>query len=683
MWITAPITQPALGLQEYRTKLAATPVWDRIWTADWSEIKDLELVPGYPLESDVVVIPRSWASGGAFQALGMRTIRFDKLLPEAWNRDESRSEFALRRIKRIAALIFLHTLRVGYQVRNPPKPSTWVRHCKLVARAARYALALDREANLGPPSVCADPMPIFQNLTPPQIKEISTAIPSLSTSIVPRLNALLAADAFDDWPATDIATDRTESESSQPFNDAFTAALGHAAVWIMEVLGPDLLSCWEALREIDATDEGHRRHSEVLTYRKQWLADWRGPTLTPELPFLYKFCVSAHNGEKRHTTVLTAWVPSAAVQVRALVFMLQCAHMVVLALSTAPRDGEMADLPRDCLRELRDQDLLVGQTYKLSDAASGEQRNWPLPKVAVQAIRQQQRLANIMQPGGLCLFVPFSAAAGDAIKVTTTAYKAFCDRVLLPDGRPLSELCEGTVHSHRFRKTAARLCALSLVGANQILFDVLGHRDPEMTLNYILSDPDLQDEIRQIAHEAAIILAEDAIKGAETNGGPAAAAVRELKARLTPRSAEKEMEMTALRLVAEILSQNGRVMLVRPNVLCTKTFNQFGPCTRRAGNPDIGDCQVDCVHRLELAAARADHRKAIEQVLEEIPSEGGMMRPWWQAQLLGHLMPFADLRAEMLGDPRVQAALIGVSQHSIGMLDEHYRKQVQDMMRTA
>ena len=91
---------------------------------------------------------------------------------------------------------------------------------------------------------------------------------------------------------------------------------------------------------------------------------------------------------------------------------------------------------------------------------------------------------------------------------------------------------------------------------------------------------------------------------------------------------------------------------------------------------------MDCVHRLELAAARADHRKAIEQVLEEIPSEGGMMRPWWQAQLLGHLMPFADLRAEMLGDPRVQAALIGVSQHSIGMLDEHYRKQVQDMMRT-
>jgi hypothetical protein len=46
-----------------------------------------------------------------------------------------------------------------------------------------------------------------------------------------------------------------------------------------------------------------------------------------------------------------------------------------------------------------------------------------------------------------------------------------------------------------------------------------------------------------------------------------------------------------------------------------------------------------------LAAAREDHCKAIGQILDHIPTEQGMMRTWWQDQLLAHLVPFADLRA--------------------------------------
>ena len=82
--------------------------------------------------------------------------------------------------------------------------------------------------------------------------------------------------------------------------------------------------------------------------------------------------------------------------------------MIILALSTGARDGELADLLRDCLDDAWDQDLLIGQTYKLSDSSRGERRKWPLPKVAVQAIKQQARIAEIVQPGGARLFVPFS-----------------------------------------------------------------------------------------------------------------------------------------------------------------------------------------------------------------------------------------------------------------------------------
>jgi hypothetical protein len=134
------------------------------------------------------------------------------------------------------------------------------------------------------------------------------------------------------------------------------------------------------------------------------------------------------------------------------------------------------------------------------------------------------------------------------------------------------------------------------------------------------------------------------------------------------------MDVRALASAAMILSQNGRVMLVKPGVLCTKTFNQFGPCSRRAGSPDIGNCQVDCMHRLELAAARADQRKAIEQILDHIPAETGMMRAWWQGQLLSHLSPFADLRAEMLSDARVRMALKDAPQMAIDMVDRPDQK---------
>jgi hypothetical protein len=110
-------------------------------------------------------------------------------------------------------------------------------------------------------------------------------------------------------------------------------------------------------------------------------------------------------------------------------------------------------------------------------------------------------------------------------------------------------------------------------------------------------------------------------------------------------------------------------MLVRPYVLCTKTFNQRGPCTKASGNPDIGNCQIDCGHRLELAAARQDCRASIEDILVEIAGTEGMERIWWQGQLLAHLTRFEDLKRVYLEDDQVRQALVGVSEWSIDQLE--------------
>lgn len=667
----------------HRGALAAKPVWERIWTTEWEKIEGLEIIPGVPLREDVWVIPPWWAPAGTKRRLSCRTLDFSRCLPGFWARGDERSELVIRRAKRLACLLFLRALRIGNALRNPPSPSTWVWTILALFRAMRRALLIARAPDVAKPSTCPDTAWIFGDLPAFEVDVLVASDNAFGVSVVPRLNALLAARAMDDWPSADVAPTARRGGRSRPFSDGFTAEVGHAAIWVMETLGPDLLSCWAQFRAIDASPAGGRGWRSVRPYRRDWLSTWAGTVLKPGFPFLYGFQLRSHDGAANKTSTCGSWPPADASAVRDLVSVLQGAHMVVLALATATRDSELVDLRRDCIKELRSGELLVGHTFKLSEEARGERRNWPLPKAAVQAIQQQRALAESMDPAGHGLWVRFKGEGESALLTCRSSLVSFCRRVLLPGGRSLAEACDGDVQLRRFRKTVVRLAALSLVGANQILFDVLGHRDPEMTLSYILSDPEIQDEMRQIAHEAAVALAKEALLAADENGGPAAAAVKEMKARLVPRSAEREMEVQRLDVAAEILSQNGRTMLVKPNVLCTKTFNQFGPCSRRAGNPDIGNCQGDCMHRLEIAAARADHRKAVAQILGAIPAEDCMMRTWWQGQLLSHLMPFADLRHEMLADARVRAALVGVSPSSIDMLEERHRDAARAALMTA
>jgi hypothetical protein len=120
------------------------------------------------------------------------------------------------------------------------------------------------------------------------------------------------------------------------------------------------------------------------------------------------------------------------------------------------------------------------------------------------------------------------------------------------------------------------------------------------------------------------------------------------------------MDETSLLVVAKLLSQNGRVMLVKRNVLCTKTEKQAGPCNRRIGTPDIGNCSVGCLHRLELAAAKQDHLNALEQALGAVKSAEGMIRAWWQGQIIGHLLPFPEIAREALAREDVRDALRGL-----------------------
>ena len=635
---------------------------DDVWRVDWSDLDQIEFIPGCRFCDDTWTIPLEWASGGQKRKPHNRTIVFTRAIPKGWAREDARTIDALRRAKRISALLFLKTVRVNNQTRRPFKPSTWVKITQNTLGAVRFALTEldDTTTSELPSSSCPDAaIRLFQSLPASRLEALIAQNKAFGGAAVRRLGALSDLGALDDWPSAGLTTVNEPSNKWQPFEDDFLTELAKAALWFTEELGPDLISCWEDLRAIKQDALGRRRQGHLQAHRKVVAAQWEGPTLRLGYQFPYRLNVSEVDG-KRVKSEITAWPPRDMQQVRRLSALLQAAHLIVVLLSTGARDHEACELLRDCLEPATGGFMLTGRTFKLSDDGNGGLRNWPLPKVAVAAIRQQQRLARLMHPTGKRLFVAFADRGDRDMSQAYFSLQAFAKNVNLLNGPSLGSLCDGNVHPHRFRKSVARLVGLALVGANQILFDILGHRDPTMTLNYILSDPEMAADVDQVRREAAQLLAQDALVTADENGGPAAEPVRRLARRHMPDRATPEQEVDGLAHAARILSQNGEVLLVKTGTLCTKTFQQRGPCTGTAGQPDIGSCEVDCMHRLELAAARADHERAVEQILSKIGQNESMERAFWQGQLVAHLSLHADLRMEMLARQDIKEALVGL-----------------------
>ena len=637
-------------------------LWTSIWTRPWNEIAELEIVPGCRVDDDEWVIPIDWAAASG-RSVKQRRIDFQAANRPDWSQDDVRNVAAKRRTKRIAILLAVSPVKIGRQYLRPNRPTTWLHVVRALISVIGSALVAQSDAGAAPSSCPDDGIRLFAGIDAPSFLLLSKAHRRFAHLAVPRLNALFERGAFDDWPSADVVGYRYDLNPHRPFDDDVTGHIARAALWLVETVGADLLTCWHESKGIDQTPSGARRNKAVNEYRREWLSTWSGRRLKLGGAFEYGLLLPRRMEGKSGwiKEPVTAWPPVSMLAVRTMVSLLQTAHLILLFLATAARDGELINLDYDCLVPLPTGHAVEGKTFKGAEGPSGEERYWPLPSIAVFAVRQQQRLHTMMggKPGKLWCNLRSGAPERDR-SPSGSALRFFSQAVLLPDGRSLDEICEGNVHPHRFRKTVVRLTALSLVGANQVLMDVLGHRDPEMTLGYILSDPQFQADLDQVRQEASIALATEAVKGADMNGGPAARAVNRLARQLLADRATPEQEVEGLRRAAAILSENGQVSLVRKGVLCTKGFQQSGPCTREAGNPDAGNCQIDCVHRLELAAAQADHRASIETILDLIPRSAGLERAFWQGQLLAHLAPFPELRDEMLQRNAVQEALNGV-----------------------
>lgn len=497
--------------------------------------------------------------------------------------------------------------------------------------------------------------------------------------------------------------------SHLPLPDDYVSAMGRRSLWLMRVLGPNLLAIGSAMADLWSTTSVEDWSAETIRDKRRagiskllsahrWL-DQEGrtfdrPPFHISLPEQSGFAISKGGGEANGDL---RWPPTSYRDVMALLGTVQMAHYFIAGISIGARKSEALGLQRGCVvRSVDGRPYANGKTYKLVQRHEGEWRDWQLPEAAVDALAQQARLAEVAEriafltptqttPGATSntgshhLWGQVSAAnQSDATKPLSDVNKALLAyaRTLDLDSTPGGQ----TLRPHRFRKTLARLVALALTQAPKLLMEVFGHKSIEMTLYYILTDKDLRAEIETVSRELRVMRAKEVVErmveadlasqGADSAnlggyGGLAAVSLHNAigvhRERVHRRGdqwgANNVMEL------AELLTLQGKAWeQVRPGVLCTKFPGEAGPCNKSKGRPEPSKCQSTCGHRLEEAFLREDVDGSIRDALAAyetaVADEESLTAAHWAAQVRAHVPRFADLQAKWMVNPTVRA-LVG------------------------
>lgn len=367
------------------------------------------------------------------------------------------------------------------------------------------------------------------------------------------------------------------------------------------------------------------------------------------------------------------WPPRGIVEVKTLLRLLQSSHLFIVLLSTGARIGEALSLRDGCLVESAENGAVInGKTFKLKAMRGGEERDWPLAEIGASAIQQQERVSECIRRWNRITNKSASFKEVDSIwrllrqndVNDDAADVGYNDelKAMVASFQIASSLGDKPMHAHRCRKTLARLLALCIVGAPKIIMDLFGHKNIEMTLSYILSDPLIRAEMVEVAEAQTIMLAADAMAHSDENGGPAASVIKEAVRQEKIRLGKDKLGIEDLRDLADTATLSGKTWsLVRPGVVCTKGPKQAGPCTRNVGSPEPSRCRSSCEHRLEEYFLRDDVDKTLDLCTAEldnaIKNEESHQAEYWIGQICANINRFPDLRLKWESHPMVRYAI--------------------------
>jgi len=645
--------------------------YDELAARPWDHLRRIEFLPGCRLDAPVLTIPAEWMAAGTLRRDSARQVVPAKAgVPsdpvQAAVRDES--------IRRALLALFLPRI-MGNGIRES-RYSTWKARAGTLLRMAAWQLE----------NCPSEDGSVFSQFTVANVLTglypTMEATPRMKADCQIVLDSLIDAGErgiVSDWPqffrhrhdgAGTHALERSRRGEELParlqliparqyqhFSDAFVGAFVERALWFQENLGDQIMDLWVQDREIRKEFAKLGRNSawpDVVAARAENLRKFEWKDATGAALFEIKYAILQHDGKEDRLT--QTWPPKSIKSFRRVIGLLQGCNFGVVNLCTGARSSEI----------LAADDTPLGQsegryhsiTFKMVDEVSGKPRDWPLHPAAVRAMRLQHRIAEAFRPeGDRHLWV---ALQGDKGTRLTSASATF-ERAIAQLG--LGHLLDDrNAHMHRWRHSVARLVALAVVGAPQVLLDLFGHRDLEMTLHYMLSSPDIAQEAMKVAKETTYAMVQDSVVETvrEEAGGRAAQALRQGLSR-TMRRGENAMDSATLRETAEILTHSGRYWsLVRPGVICTKGLGEYGPCTAGRGAPDPGSCRTSCDKRLEMAMARAQCEQALDALVAERASAASdgleMLIANLDGQILAELKRWDDVRDRMLAShPAVRA----------------------------
>ncbi|MBD0679932.1 hypothetical protein [Pseudomonas sp. PSB11] len=426
-----------------------------------------------------------------------------------------------------------------------------------------------------------------------------------------------------------------------PIPDDYMAEMGAGVLWLVQDLGPNLIALAESLPKmisgISLKSQAFPKRLQCYFSQNAWCDRKGRPITQPLCRIPAPRHRGGHRAERRGAIDEHDWLPRSWQNVQVLIVTLQSAHLWVALLAMGGRLQEVLTLPRNCVEEKRDGETYVnGKTYKLSRNLAGEDREWPVPDILVEALAQQARLVRACERVAWLRegndesdemliknnhlwgsFGPGAMARDKQLVCVNNALRRLADRLSMiskPGGRNL--------HAHRFRKTIARLAALAIVDSPRVLMQLFGHRNITMTLHYILTDKSLQVEIEKVTRELRVMRCQDVLedlhsavseRGAPAFGGYGGGALPHMTK--TIKIQEEELHRQGLqwsagsaRELAVMLTNNGQYFrMVKPGVLCTKPTREATPC----------QCSSDCINRIEEKTARRDVIDLVPALIKE------------------------------------------------------------------
>lgn len=634
----------------------------------------LQSALGFGTVWGIIDIPKHFMPAGSFQKISKRVRDFRQVA--------ANNDWAIAAVTRYAILRWL--VPMG-QMSRPCTASTLAEDLSVLRRVLKAALSK--------PS--SSPSRIWSRLSQNELYEIAPPTGKRNFGRTFETLALrkLLDDVIEITPRrrTDrlenvragVAKPRSQHKVVQPYvalPDAFVSECGWRCVWLIKELGPVLLKAINVAFEGNSVNLAVSKHSGLKKFRqraKQKLQtfDWvdrEGRVMKPS----FELHLTSVNERGHHQPGRPLqWPPRSLPDLWRLAWLVQAAHAFVVGLSGGPREGELLSQTKASLVEDSNGWRIHGKTFKLVFRDDGQLRDWPAPRMCVTSVEQQVRLAELAHRAAntcghdtegpqLWVLLPVSdyATSGMQMNNIGSSFKGLVRILGLQHLLPSDSLRERTLHPHRLRKTTGRLVGLALTNGLQVLMDLYGHEDPEMTVGYLLSNKDIAEEAQAVAEAQTIMFAADAIANADDLGGKAAERIRDEVESFARLRGTNSLDAKNVDELARDLTENGRYWeLVRPGVLCTKLPGQVGACNSKQGAPDSTHCRSSCDYRLEMAAQKENVNRTIERTIEHleraIRDEELLAAEQWRGQLMANLFRFDDIRVRWSAYPLVAEEL--------------------------